>query len=110
MKVELTEQGVTKDTGDIVFKIETSAKSWAMGCFTKEKIVIWNIHSHQKGDMKRMLNEAVKKIGLNQIMFTSVLGMGLVEKLKGFKARKMMHPQIGEMMVVLEGKWGANTA
>lgn len=105
--VTLLKNGVTQDTQDTVFEVKTNAKSFLTGCVDakNKKLVIWSVHSHQKGDMKRMLDKAVKEFGLNQMMFTSVFGADLIEKLKGFRARQLWHPQAKEKMLVLEGKW-----
>lgn len=106
MAVNLQEIANTQDEGLPVFKVDTEKDSFLTLMFPGNgRMRVHHINSKNAGEMKRMMNYAVKTFGVEEVEFFNVMGKRLPQKVEGFEKRQVYVPDIKETVDILVGEW-----
>lgn len=98
----------TEDTDDPVIRAELpDTGSWMTVILETEPetIRVAYVESKARGDMAWMLDEVVRQMGWNDVLFLSPLNDQLVDRLHGFSEETEYIEERGEELTYLEGVW-----
>lgn len=94
-------------TGFVPGTFKTGKGSWMAVSYieAEDTISISNVNSEEKGDMKRMIEAAIKKFGTNKILFYNVMSNQLADRIQGFTKEIIIDPLHKEAVVCFRGVW-----